>query len=63
MPLYEYECHGCGQRKEKLQKYDDPAPVCKTCKYEMEKKVSVTSFALAGSGWAKDNYGLKTSKK
>ena len=59
MPLYEFECDSCGQRVEVLQKYEDPAPVCEQCAYEMKKLVSRTSFTLEGGGWAKDNYGLK----
>ena len=54
MPLYEYKCESCGRREEKL---------CETCKYEMKKLISISSFALEGDGWAKDNYGLKNSKK
>jgi len=59
VPLYEYECESCGKAEEVLQKHHDPPPVCDQCKYEMRKKVSVSSFSLQGSGWAKDNYGLK----
>ena len=54
MPLYEYKCESCGRREEKLQKHGAHPPVCETCKYEMK---------LEGDGWAKDNYGLKNSKK
>lgn len=59
MPLYEYQCEGCGHRVEVLQKHDDPAPVCETCAEDMTKQISVSSFHLAGDGWARDNYGLK----
>lgn len=59
MPLYEYQCEGCGDRREVLQKHDDPAPVCETCTEDMSKQVSRCSFALKGSGWDRDSYGLK----
>ena len=59
VPIYEYECAMCGGQKEVLQKHYDPTPVCYSCKSEMRKKISVSSFSLQGSGWAKDNYGLK----
>ena len=59
MPLYEYECEQCGRQEEVLQKHYDPAPVCDPCKSVMKKQVSRSSFSLQGSGWAKDNYGLK----
>jgi len=62
MPLYEYKCDSCGKVVEVLQKHGAPPPVCSQCKYEMERKVSVTSFSLQGDGWAKDNYGLKCKK-
>ena len=58
-PLYEYMCESCGKEEEVLQRYEDPPPTCDPCKYEMRKLVSLTSFALEGPGWAKDNYGLK----
>jgi putative FmdB family regulatory protein len=59
MPLYEYQCEGCGHEVEVLQKHDDPPPVCETCTEEMARQVSRSSFALKGSGWERDSYGLK----
>ena len=61
MPIYEFECSTCKAVNEKLQKYTDPAPKCVSCKSEktMERRVSRTSFALKGTGWYKDHYGLK----
>ena len=58
-PLYEYECESCGGDREVLQKGGDPPPVCEQCTEEMRKKISRSSFALVGGGWASDNYGLK----
>ena len=61
MPLYEYQC-GCGNSVEILQKVGADAPRCGTCALDkMTRKVSRTSFSLKGSGWAKDNYGLKAN--
>jgi putative FmdB family regulatory protein len=59
VPLYEYQCDGCGHRVEVLQKHSDPPPACETCTEEMSRQVSTTSFHLAGEGWAHDSYGLK----
>ena len=66
MPLYEYQCEGCGHEVEVLQKHDDPPPVCGPCDEllppetpYMVKQVSRSSFALKGSGWERDSYGLK----
>ena len=62
MPLYEYMCESCGKESELLQRYEDPSPVCKQCDEEMKKRVSFTSFRLAGPNWARDNYGLKDNQ-
>lgn len=29
----------------------------------MTRKICATNFSLKGSGWARDNYGLKKNKK
>lgn len=31
MPIYDYECHNCGERFERLHRYSDPAPACPRC--------------------------------
>ena len=65
MPLYVYKCEDCGNQVEILQSFSDPNPHCGACALdrgtsaEMKKQVALTSFALKGKGWAKDNYGLK----
>jgi putative FmdB family regulatory protein len=58
MPLYEFSC-ACGREQEILMKMDDPLPYCPTCRTPMDRKVSRSSFALRGDGWAKDNYGIR----
>ena len=59
MPLYVFECNACGRVTEVLQKFSDSWPDCAVCEKQMKKTPSLTSFKLEGSGWAKDNYGLK----
>lgn len=61
MPIYEYQCPGCGHSFEKLQKMsDDPITDCPECGGDQVKKlVSQSAFILKGSGWYKDHYGLK----
>ena len=59
MPLYVYKCEECGKKVEILQAFGDPKPSCDQCLCEMKKQIAMTSFALKGGGWAKDNYGLK----
>tara|TARA_A100001391_G_scaffold189923_1_gene161799 strand:+ start:969 stop:1118 length:150 start_codon:yes stop_codon:yes gene_type:complete len=44
---------------EVFQSFADPWPDCTECNKQMKKKPALTSFSLKGSGWAKDNYGLK----
>ena len=65
MPTYEYLCEGCGAEEAYLQKMDDrPMLICPQCKRPLLKKlVSAPNFALKGDGWARDNYGIKPSKK
>ena len=63
MPLYEYRCGECNFQVELLQSMGARAPKCCNCDAlePMKKLISATSFALKGSGWAKDNYGLKNA--
>jgi putative FmdB family regulatory protein len=61
MPLYVFECNSCDKKLEVLQKYQDAWPDCPGCSKRMKKSVALTSFSLQGSGWAKDNYGLKST--
>ena len=48
---------------EVLQAFGDPQPSCQECGASMKKQIAMTSFSLKGAGWAKDNYGLKTSSE
>ena len=70
MPIYEYKCPLCGSHREKLAKFDDPAPKCgeprtpvvnldadDRCPATMERAVSRSSFHLKGGGWFADGYG------
>lgn len=60
MPLYEYECSYCGAIKEIIQKFSDKPYVngeCDNCgELALNKKISLGSFHLKGSGWYKDGY-------
>ena len=63
MPIYEYTCHACDYTCERLQKHDDPPPVCPPCSKDnddppkMIRRISLASFHLKGSGWSFDGYG------
>lgn len=48
MPLFEYECRGCGRQFEYLTR-DGQTPACPACKSEdLQKLLSV--FAVSGTG-------------
>ncbi len=65
MPVYEYECEGCGGRFEVTQKFSDPAiTVCQLCNAESVRKVlSPAAFVLKGSGWYATDYASSDRKK
>lgn len=71
MPIYQYECEGCGKQLEVSQRVSDPPPEC-DCREPtkpgqihcdvymipkpMKRKIGKTSFQLKGQGWARDKY-------
>lgn len=62
MPLYEYQCEKCSQIHEVMQKFSDaPLKECPSCQGSMQKLMSMTSFALKGSGWYTTDYKRKGS--
>jgi putative FmdB family regulatory protein len=68
MPIYEYKCTECGQKKEVLQKLSDP-PLreCPSCgKATLSKLISAAGFHLKGSGWYATDFkggGAKAGKE
>lgn len=62
MPLYEYNCSGCKKHLEVIQKFSDaPLTVCPECGAGLEKKLSLTSFQLKGTGWYNTDYRKPSS--
>jgi putative FmdB family regulatory protein len=60
MPIYEYECRGCGQVTEKMQKMSDkPLKKCPCCGGKVDKLMSLNTFHLKGSGWYVTDYAKK----
>ncbi len=60
MPLYEYECPKCEKVLEVMQKFSDaPLTECPECKGPISKIMSMSSFALKGSGWYTTDYKPK----
>lgn len=65
MPIYEFECRGCGHRFDRLQKLSDDDPtICPTCAEPLlHRRVSAPSFRLAGSGWYETDFKKDGDKK
>ena len=63
MPLYDFKCEHCDKEHELFVKLDAKDPECPSCGRSMVRLTSATTFILNGTGWAKDNYGLKAKKK
>jgi putative FmdB family regulatory protein len=62
MPLYEYECSQCRKVHEVMQKFSDaPLSACPECQGPVTKLMSMSSFALKGSGWYTTDYKRKSS--
>lgn len=60
MPLYEYQCAGCGKIEETIQKFsDEPLTTCKHCSGKLNKLISQSSFHLKGTGWYATDYSKK----
>lgn len=60
MPIYEYKCRKCGRQFEAFQGITEPElKNCKFCKGRVSKLVSLSSFALKGSGWYTTDYAGK----
>ena len=67
MPIYEYRCADCGQKKDYLQKISDaPIDACPACgSTAFAKALTAAGFQLKGSGWYATDFksgGSNTSK-
>jgi putative FmdB family regulatory protein len=62
MPIYEYECTGCGKLHEIIQKISDkPLAKCPQCSGKLQKLISQSAFHLKGSGWYATDYANKST--
>ena len=60
MPIYEYECKECGERVEKIQRFDDrPLESCDSCGGSLKRLISVPAIQFRGGGWYSDGYSQK----
>jgi putative FmdB family regulatory protein len=63
VPIYEYQCTSCGRKLEVMQKItDEPLKKCPTCKGQLRRLISLTSFQLKGNGWYATDYKNKDKK-
>ncbi len=61
MPIYEYRCTACNADFEKIQKVDADAPGCPQCgAADAQRRVSLSSFHLKGTGWYSTDYKSST---
>jgi putative FmdB family regulatory protein len=57
MPFYEYKCSQCQKVHEILQfSGESDLAECPDCKGKVERLVSLSSFALKGTGWYSTDY-------
>ncbi len=58
MPIYEYQCHGCGETFEALRKLSDPPlDACRLCgEGDVRRLVSAPAFRLKGEGWYETDF-------
>jgi putative FmdB family regulatory protein len=59
MPIYEYDCPGCGHIEAFQSIKDAPLTRCPTCRRKVTKLVSQSSFQLKGTGWYVTDYAGK----
>ena len=63
MPIYEYQCEGCGHQFDIIQKIsDEKLTLCEECnQHKLRKLVTSAGFKLKGTGWYETDF--KTGKK
>ena len=65
MPIYEYECGACTERREFIQKFSDaPKLKCPACGAdELKRLMSAAAFHLKGDGWYVTDFRDKDKDK
>ena len=58
MPIYAFECTGCGHHFERLQRLSDADPSqCPECESpKVRRQLTAPSFRLAGAGWYETDF-------
>ena len=63
MPLYDYQCHHCGETFEVRQKFADAVlTVHEGCGGELERMISLPALQFKGTGWYITDYGRNGKK-
>ena len=64
MPLYTYQCYGCGKVQEVMRsvKDRDKSIACNHCMCASDRIIDLAAFQLKGGGWYKDGYSKKPPK-
>jgi putative FmdB family regulatory protein len=65
VPIYEYQCEGCGHKFETIQRISDSSLTdCPECKEPALKKlISAAGFRLKGGGWYETDFKKSDKKK
>ena len=62
MPIYEYQCEGCGEVFEVRQKFaDEPLTIHEKCGAPVHRLLSAPAFQFKGSGWYVTDYAKSSS--
>ena len=62
MPLYEYRCTQCGNRFEKIQKFNaEPEVACPKCGGQLERPLTAPALQFKGAGWYVNDYAPKSA--
>jgi putative FmdB family regulatory protein len=62
LPIYEYRCEKCGERFEKIQKFDDPPLKShEGCGGKVERLLHAPAIQFKGSGFYITDYARKST--
>jgi len=62
VPLYEYECTGCGHRFERIESVSaSPKKKCPKCGKPAERLLAAPAIQFKGSGWYVTDYSGKSA--
>jgi len=63
VPLYEYQCAGCGHRFERIEKVNGaPTKKCPKCGRQAKRLLAPPAIQFKGSGWYVTDYARAGGK-